>query len=298
MKYSDFQKLNIAYAEHDRVWAYCPYHKDVKRPNLSISLLDKYYGRYKCWACGETGSLSKNQMGKLNLLEHVVYKNSEKGDGSCRTIWKQFNTSCYNNLQKFPLLKLGLAKQLNISTKSLDDWQVGYDGTSFTVPMFREDLSEYYSQQGTCGIQRRFPDGTKRCITGSRLGLMYPQDNIGDYYLFICEGFSDGISVWDLGLQSIARPHCHHIDGTEEFFDDVLERCVEQIIIIPDNDTVGMDGAQELHYILSDLYYYEEDAWESYCDVTIFSFDGAKDIREYIAKVGKQQVRKELLRMV
>ena len=194
-----------------------------------------------------------------------------------------FNQSCYDNLQKFPLLKLGLAKQLNVSTKSLDEWLVGYDGSSFTIPMFREDLPAYNREGGLCGIQRRFPDGGKRCVTGSHLGLMYPKEYIGDYYIFICEGFSDGISVWDLGLQSMARPHCRYTDGIDEFSMDILED-IETVVIIPDRDSVGMEGAEKLLCTLS----YDE--YECY----IYPLSGAKDIRELIRIKGKDYVRQEL----
>lgn len=230
-------------------------------------------------------------MDNLKLSEFVVHKNDVH---NLHTLWCQFSESCHDNLQKYPLLKLGLAKELNVSTRSLDRWLVGYDGVSFTIPMFREDLPEYYREAGFCGIQRRFPNGSKRCITGSRLGLMYPLNYIGDYYIFICEGFSDGISIWDLGLQSIARPHCRHTDGIEELLTEVSEG-IEKIIIIPDNDTVGMEGAIELRSALGDMCY-SEDEWP--CDCEIFSFSGAKDIREYITKVGKAEVYKELTRLI
>ena len=284
MRESDFQQLNIIFTEHNKVWCYCCFHKDTVRPNLSISLLDKYYGRYRCWACGREGCLSKEQVGRLNLSDCIIYKADRK---SLDTRWRAFNESCYDNLQKFPLLKLGLAKQLNISIKSLDEWQIGFDGCSFTIPMFREDLEDYDREKGLCGVQRRFPDGTKRCVTGSRLGYMYPYYFIfSDGYIFICEGFSDGISVYDLGLNVISRPHCRHTEGIECYFDDVLEG-IDTVIIIPDSDTVGYDGAIQLQSILENDY-----------DCIIFSFDKAKDIREYITKIGKAQVHKELSRYV
>jgi len=294
MKNSDFRRLNIVLCEYDKVWSYCCFHKDTIRPNLSISLLDKYYGRYKCWACPAEGYLSREQMDKLNLSGFVTYKNNKD---SLSTSWREFTENCHDNLQKFPLLKLGLAKELNVSIKSLDTWLVGYDSQSFTIPMFREDLSDYYQQGGFCGAQRRFPDGVKRCVTGSHLGLMYPYNCIGDYYTFICEGFSDGISVWDLGLQSIARPHCRHIDGIREFFNDVIDS-VEHIIIIPDNDTVGYDGAEQLYGELDGLYCCGDGDWVEKCDIDIFHFSGAKDIRQLIQLKGKDYVRRELSRLI
>lgn len=275
-----FQQLNVVITEHDKVWTLCPFHKDTLRPNLSISLLDRYYGRYKCWACPAEGYLTKEQMSALNLSGHTIYKNNMKSLG---TLWRQHMKSCYDNLKKFPLLKLGLAKELNVSIKSLDGWLIGYDGNAFTIPMFREDLPEYYREQGYCGIQRRFPDGSKRCVTGSRLGWMYAYEHIcSDGYLFICEGFSDGISVYDLGLNVMARPHCRHTEGIEEYFADILND-IDTVIIIPDNDVVGIEGAKKLYSIIS---------WEFDCEV--FSFDGAKDVREYISLKGKDYVRQEL----
>lgn len=281
MKESDFKQLNIAFIEHDKVWCYCIFHKDTVRPNLSISLLDKYYGRYCCWACGKGGVLTREQMGKLNLLSSIsVHKNSRD---KLQTRWSAFNKSCCDNLKKYPLLKLGLAKELNISTKSLDEWQVGFDGCSFTIPMFREDLPEYYRENGFCGIQRRFPDGSKRCITSSRLGLMYPYEYILSFgYIFICEGFSDGISIYDLGLNSLARPYCRHTVGIKNFLDDVLEG-IDTVIIVPDNDVVGIEGAEMLQDMLQ-------------CDYNciVHPFDGAKDIRKLIQLKGKDYVRQEL----
>ena len=278
MKNEDFQQLNIIYVERDKAWSLCPRHNDVNRPNLSISLLDRYYGRYTCWACGKmSGVLTKEQMGKLNLVDSVPHKNHR---GSLLTRWKPFAESCYDNLQKFPLLKLGLAKQLNVGTESLDDWLVGYNGDVFTIPMFREDLREYNLDNGFCGVQKRFSDGTKRCVSGSRLGLMYSPYNLMGSTIFICEGFSDGISVWDLGLNSISRPHCRHTEGIADLLQDIADTA----IIIPDSDAVGMEGAGKLQLILEKNGY----------DCAIFHFDEAKDIRQLIQLKGKDYVKKEL----
>ena len=293
MKGSDFRQLSIVITEHDRAWAYCCFHNDTVRPNLSISLLDKYYGRWKCWACGRNGCLTKQQMSELNLSESTIYKNNK----STNTRWRMFNQSCYDNLQRFPLLKLGLAKELNVSTKSLDEWLVGFDGQSFTIPMYRDDLVNYDREDGMCGIQRRFSDGSKRCTTGSNLGIMCPKGYIGDYYIFICEGFSDGISVYNLGLDSIARPHCRYTDGIEELLGNVLDG-IEKVIIIPDNDVVGKDGAKKLGDTLSGMCYCDIEGWDVDCNIAVFPLDGAKDIRQLIQLKGKNYVRRELKRYI
>ena len=286
MRESDFKKLTVVYRESKMIWCYCIYHSDTKRPNLSISLSDKYLGRWKCWACNRDGRLSEQQMDRLSISNPVTYHNNK----STSTRWLKFINDCKSNLSKFPLLEIALATQLNISAKSLSDWDVGYDGQSYIIPMYREDLVEYSRDQAVCGAQRRFPDGSKKCITGSQLGYMYPFDYYCDSeedYLFICEGFSDGISVWDLGLPSYSRPSCHYKENLQECLYEInMDEVIQQIVIIPDNDKIGKESAKQLY---KELYNY-------HC--SIFDFKGAKDIREYIKLKGKQQVKKELLDMV
>jgi DNA primase len=277
MRNKYFSQLKIVHIEGSRAWAYCPFHEDKIRPNLSISLVDKYYGNCKCWACGKTSKLKKFQMSKLELPKAAasVYTkvNSE-------ATWELFNKKCNNNLKRLPLLSIGLANQLNISKKSLDDWGIGYDGISFTIPMYT--ISDWGLR--ACGAQRRFPNGNKKSIKGSYLGFMCPpitKWNEGDG-LWICEGFSDSIALHDLGFCSIARPHCHFMDilGAE-----LRELDFWYAYIIPDNDKVGIKGAVKLRKQLVE-------SGLSHCEVIYF--DGAKDIRQLIERKGKDYVKRYL----
>ena len=85
----------------------------------------------------------------------------------------------------------------------------------------------------------------------------------------------------------MARPHCHFITAVvDALYSLGLE--YETIIIIPDNDEVGWKGAEKLHNRL--LYDFD-------C-CYMFDFNGAKDIREYIAKQSKQKVKQELLNVI
>lgn len=279
-----FNQLEIIQEDTGRLWAYCVFHKDTVRPNFSISLSDKYLGKYKCWACGKEGWLSKKQIDSLSLSNCAVYE-VQKKNLSLR--WYKFITNCQENLQRFPLLKIELATQLNVSIKSIDKWDIGFDGQAYTIPMYREDLPEYSSEDGICGVQRRFSGGDKRSISGSRLGYMYPY-NVTESTLFICEGFSDAISIWDLGFDSIARPNCHYIDGIVDVLYEI-DAIDIPIVIIPDNDEVGIQGANELRKKIQRFIDY---------DCTVFKFDGAKDIRELIKLKGKAFVKQELMRYV
>ena len=279
-----FQQIKIQKTDSNRVWTYCPFHSDSTTPNLSISLSDKYLGKYKCWACNKEGRLTNRQIEILGLKNSYAYK-VDYTKLSMR--WERYIKSCKENIQKFPLFKIALATQLNVSTQSLDDWMVGYDGDAYIIPMYREDLGEYTREAGLCGAQRRFPDGTKRSTYGSALGYMYPIEDeqpLGEEALFICEGFSDAINIWDLGYSSIARPNCHFMDSIIPVLYEIGAEVLD-IVIVPDNDEVGKSGADLLLREVSREF-----------DCTIFNFDGAKDIRQLIRLRGKDYVSNELAR--
>lgn len=265
----------IEFVSGSRAWAFCPYHNDNNRPNISITLSSEYYGAWKCWACGKHGKLSKVELNKLNLKEHEVYRNNSK----MKTRWDDLAFSYIKKLNSLPLLKQGLANEFNVNPGLMNKWRVGYDGNAFTIPMYVGDNGEEI-----CGIQRRFPNGKKCCVTGSKLGIMYP---ITCYYasdpLFICEGFSDAICVNDLGYNSIARPHCYFND-----LDNYLAGYIwEHIIIIPDNDEVGVKGGQALCNYLYEAYS------EQIVELTMITMEykGVKDVRELIQKKGKDYVK-------
>ena len=259
----------VEFVSGGRAWAFCTHHNDNNRPNISITLSPEYYGTWKCWACQAHGKLSKREMGRLNLKEHKVYKN----DSKMRTRWDDLAFSYVKKLNSLPLLKQGLANEFNVDPGLMNKWRVGYDGNAFTIPMYRN-----YTGESVCGIQRRFPNGKKCCVTGSKLGIMYPIFSYPtDVPLFICEGVSDAICVNDLGYNSVARPHCYFND-LDEYFGDSLW---EQVLIIPDNDEVGIKGGHALWD------YLVKNHNEQFTELITVEYDGAKDIREFIQKNGK-----------
>jgi hypothetical protein len=91
------------------------------------------------------------------------------------------------------------------------------------------------------GIRRRFGDGHKRAITGSRNGLFIPAGLSKDKPLFICEGPTDTAAALDLGFEAIGRPNCDSkIDMTVRFARG------RRIMIVCDNDPPGREGAKKL----------------------------------------------------
>lgn len=270
MNEKQLKQLKIAHTSGGRAWAYCIFHNDKHTPNLSITLKGQYAGRWKCWACGKTGKIKKS-----NSVIKLDY--SGKCKSYCDIDWGKLQAYYVTQLNRLPLLKEILCKQLDVSAGSIERFRVGYEGSAYTIPMYRHHL--YVD-----GIQKRFPDGHKQNIKQSRLGMFMPRFMCDDTEtLYICEGFSDTIAVANLGFNVIGIPcTCFDLKIIRTIVIDLYFHFgIQDIIVIPDNDEVGIESAEKIRKGMP-------------IDTHIFEFRGAKDIRDYIAKVGKLRVRQEL----
>lgn len=285
MNEEQFKRLKIVSVDSQNAWCYCIFHKDTDRPNFTISLNPTYLGRYKCWACNRDGMLTNKQIACLDLTPYNAYDLSKTQSAQMMTRWTLYIKDCYRNLERYPLLKLGLAKQLQVSQRSLEHFNIGWNGAAYTIPMMT--FSGNYRDGGLCGAIRRFPDGTKKAVYGSNLGWISPQLFDFDYdeeVIYLCEGFSDALILHDLGFTALGRPNCHFVKDIDYLLDK-FSGVGPLIVIIPDNDEVGKAGAHKLH-----------DKIPTNMESRIFEFKGAKDIREYVLKNGRQEVKQELER--
>jgi len=183
----------------------------------------------------------------------------------------------------------------NVSAKVLHRLGVGVDDEGNTFPMYNEFNK-------IIGIQRRFFNGRKCCVEGSRLGLFLPtlprvpkqlrSATVGDAgglkmdsTIFITEGVSDLAVLLDLGFYGIGRPSCN--TGEELIVKWLsVNRIPEstRIVIIADNDLPGVAGADKLRSRLS------SDNRRSYRTVA----PRGKDLRAYRDAVGKDECRQWL----
>jgi len=205
-------------------------------------LVDRPYRHY-----GHCKNQSRNRSGIIEI-------GSPKG---CLLEAKRFE----KNLDCERLKKL--SEILGVSQASLRRLNVGWDGSAWTFPM-RD------THGNVIGIQRRFPDGKKNFLKGSRNGLFVPSGLASNETLLICEGVSDVGSALDLGFEAIGRASCN--TGAE-----MLSECVRgrDVVIIGDNDDAGKKGAQVLALKLA-----------LYCPSVkiIFPPEGVKDLRQWKAK--------------
>lgn len=128
-----------------------------------------------------------------------------------------------------------LARSLALSHRGLLRLRVGWDGRAYAFPML--DASG-----NVVGIRRRFPDGKKASVRGSKNGLFIPADLSHHGPLLICEGPTDTVAALDLGFDAIGRPNCNSL---VEMTAQVAKGRTE-IVIVADRDTVGIAGATRL----------------------------------------------------
>lgn len=154
-----------------------------------------------------------------------------------------------------------LAHSLNLSAQSLQRLRVGWDGRAFTFPM-SDDCGK------TIGIRRRFSNGSKVSVKGSRNGLFIPADLTEAGPLLICEGPTDTAAALDLGFVAIGRPNCNSLV-------EMTVRAVRdqgEIVVVADNDAVGQMGADRLASVL---------ALCCPCVRTVSPPAGIKDLRQW-----------------
>lgn len=132
-----------------------------------------------------------------------------------------------------------LAETLGVAAWALDALKVGADADSYTFP-------ELNHHGQIIGVNRRFPDGTKRCCIGSRRGLTFTEDWAdAPGPVLIVEGASDVAAGLTLGLCVIGRPSN---TGGVEYLKRLLSKHLERrIVIVAERDEKDLTQLPATH---------------------------------------------------
>jgi len=141
-----------------------------------------------------------------------------------------------------------LAVELGLGAKSLIRFGVGWS--------LRDSFSSWpmFDHRGwMVGINRRFPDGTKKIVTGHRAGLYMPADLPQDLacvegMLLVTEGATDSVAALDLGFWAVGRFSCTH--GTELLVRLVSRIKPARLVLVGDADEPGRRGVESLASVL------------------------------------------------
>jgi len=173
--------LEIVHENADEILAFCCFHNDTGRPNMLLNKSGEFAGKYVCWSCGARGNIA--DLG----LEVDVKKTRRKKKQSPREmhgIWAE----------------LPYADEWIVPTEHLRAYGVKWNKEEqcWVCPMLNP-------KSQICGLQRRFKNGRKICVSGSKLGV-FTTSAPWQEKLVICEGYSDTDAAATLGFWSIGRP--------------------------------------------------------------------------------------------
>lgn len=158
------------------------------------------------------------------------------------------------------------AESLGVTADSLRALGCGWDGEAATFPM-RD------SKGVVVGIRRRFPDGTKKSVTGGREGLFIPNVE-KQKRVYVTEGPTDCAAVLSVGLYAIGRPSC---SGGVDALKIVTHG--HRVTVMADNDGPGRRGAEALAFAIGAN--------------VISPPTGIKDVRAWL-KADREQMRRSL----
>ena len=248
--------------------AFCPKHNDVNTPNVTITRIGKYIGHWKCWACGAHGVVSDMILDGINKT--IICKPKQKVDIN----WKSLNRYYVNKGKLNSDKLLELADNLDLPLWTLVNLGLGYDGGAYTFPVYNEDAE-------IIGIALRFPDGSKRMVRGSKIGI-YSGNNICDIpdnssKLVICEGATDLATIKRIYPTAVGM--FNNENPIEIVYNYILKYKPAETIIFPDGDTPGVSGANKLACRIMDITH-----------VKVFPMLAGYDIRKYYAEKGREAI--------
>lgn len=134
----------------------------------------------------------------------------------------------------------GLAMSLGVEAESLRLIGCAWNGRAWAFPMKNADGE-------MIGIRLRDGEGNKWAVKGSKQGLFSSEFGC-EAIAYVVEGPTDTAAALTLGLSAIGRPSC--LGCESEILKYVQKQKVRRVVIIADNDTPGLNGANKLQSVL------------------------------------------------
>lgn len=226
--------MKVQREDDQHLWVRCtnPKHED-STASMCINKTDSGcypIGFAYCYSCSYTMRFSKEAVREMSKQKSIARK-------KVPVDWVELNKQFISRDKKEQRSKF-LAADWGIF--DLRRFEVGWDGEAFTFPMRDEGLN-------ICGIMRRFPNSSKKCIHGSHLGLFFPLNGPLNLFsdLVICEGLSDAVIATEIGFNGIGK-------SSAGFGEQIIRKLLEnekykgKVIICRDNDPAGLLSSVKL----------------------------------------------------
>lgn len=218
--------------------AICPYHKE-NIPSLMIHRTGERAGQWKCWGCDRYGRLTNKEMQQLGCSKSKqIKRKTPEGWQKLQEFYQNANILIDSDILK------QCANLWNINENCLRETNCGASCTTndcyLIFPMRNENGQ-------IIGIQKRFLDGAKRNLTGSKLGLFYNWPVVKQSQLIICEGLTDYLTLSDWGYWAVGAASATM--NPKIILNFCLQFTPTQIILCSDNDKAGINFMYQIQML-------------------------------------------------
>lgn len=232
---------------------FCPFHDNVKTPAGSVYQDDDGVWRFKCHSCGFNGDVidvmaKAQRVDAATVIKDLSIEHQAPVPRSSNPNMLTIAKVAFDAITKEQ--RQELADELGVSPDALESLKVGRLESdhlqSHNVHVGQHTFAWTWpmrnGQGAITGIRLRFPDGSKKAVTGSKQGLFTPTKPINDGPLFIAEGPTDTAALFDMGLDAVGRP------SNASGLDFVVEYCrrhPKPVVIVHDRDEEGSVAAKQ-----------------------------------------------------
>lgn len=256
--------LQIIKEDNKYLWLKCPKHDYLEKPPLCINKAEingKPKGFGYCFCCGYRIDIPPEEIDNMSKKKTICRKTAAPDwielDNKYRM--NTFIKGKYHELER----------EWNV--KSLLKYGIGWNGKAHTFPM-RNELGEII------GLHKRFPNGNKRCVEGSLLGLFMPNIPIVQPVVVV-EGLSDAAMITELGFWGLGLPSAsfgHFL--VKKFL--VNQNYSGKVLIVADADEVGKKSAKKMRNVLTNKF-----------KCGIIEPEVGKDLRDFVGIKGRQYAK-------
>lgn len=251
---------------------FCPFHVDTTRGNLSVNLET---GLFNCFSCGEKGTV----FDFYAKIEGVT-RDEARQIINANIIEPSFIETWIHNLSLNDKMLAFLTKERKLTNDVIKKYKLGYDPSTerITIPIFSENSLANVRKY------RPYAQSDKYIgIRGKNQALWFPEENLNNDVIFICEGEMDCLAAISAGIPAVTCTIPINIKA----FDQIIYKLkFKKVILLYDGDKAGRKMAQEA---IAKLHIHVEGIKN-----IIFPED-TKDVTAYLNKYGKAALDKLIL---
>lgn len=226
---------------------FCPFHKDVKNPNLRVNIIT---GNYRCYACGarggafmfithtdNTGALVINipqpvyndqELQKITAYDDARHERKETEELTLALEARRAEHT-HDLLLRQPVALQNLINKRGLTMQSITHWKLGYFKGTYTIP-----VPDIYGNISSLKFHKKFQTEFAKNQLMPWSAVTSEQDAI-----ILVEGEWDMMLLQQLGFNAVTQTN--GANSWDVRFNQYFDK--KQVLIAYDNDPAGRAGA-------------------------------------------------------